>query len=277
MTRPRESEFPARRRWFEPAIVAGLALAVRLAYVLQIRGTPLTDVLLIDSATYQRFARLILAGQFRGEEVYSMNPLYPYFVAGVQRFVGDSVMPVLLIQAVLGALAAALIFELGRRSFDRGTAWIAGVVAALYAPYVFYAGALLTPALIETLTLVSLVLLAAWRTSRRAGWLLGAGLSIGLAALGRGNGFLMVAFAPFFFRVECKSWRAALRPWAILAAPALLLAGLATARNVAVEGRMVPISANYAAFYLGHYPKATGLYAMPDFVESATSRARSPA
>ena len=130
-----------RRGWLEPSIVAGVALAVRLAYVLQIRGTPLTDVLLIDSATYQRFARLILASRFHGEEVYSMNPLYPYFVAGIQRLAGDGVVPVLLVQAALGALAAALIFELGRRLFDCSTAWIAGLVAALYAPYVFYAGA----------------------------------------------------------------------------------------------------------------------------------------
>ena len=33
------------------------ALLVRLAYLFQIRGTPLTDVLLVDSDTYDRFAR----------------------------------------------------------------------------------------------------------------------------------------------------------------------------------------------------------------------------
>jgi hypothetical protein len=37
-------------------LVALLALFVRLAYVLEIHGTPLTQLLVLDSDTYDRFA-----------------------------------------------------------------------------------------------------------------------------------------------------------------------------------------------------------------------------
>jgi tetratricopeptide (TPR) repeat protein len=250
-------------------IIFAVALAVRLAYLLQVRGTPVTDVLLIDSDTYDRFARLILAGRFHGEEVYSMNLLYPHFLAGLYALTGGAVFPVLVVQAVLSALNAGFIFLLGRRFFDARTAWVAGLAAAFYAPYVFYAGALLTPTLIESCGLLALLALAAWRTSPRARLLVVAGLCTGLAALGRGSGMLFVPLALPFFRIECGSWRGATRGWAVFATGALALTGLATLRNAGVEGRFVPISANYAAFYLGHHSGANGLYTMPDFVSTA--------
>ena len=194
-----------------------LALAVRLAYVFDIRGTPITDLLLIDSDTYDRFARMILAGRFHGEEIYSMNLLYPYFLAAVYALLGAAPWHALVVQAVLSALNAALIFALGRRFFDEPTAWVAGLVATIYAPYVFYAGALLTPTLIDLCMLVALLALAAWMSCRRAAWLLSSGIAAGLAALGRGSGILFVVLVVPAFRAATGSWRAATRAWAIFA------------------------------------------------------------
>src|SRR5262249_20209406 len=133
--------------------------------------------------------------------------------------------------------------------------------------YVFFTGSLLTPTLVDTCGLAALLALAAWRTDRRGARLAVAGVAVGLVALGRGNALLFVALAPLFFRVETGAWRLAWRPWLGFAAVALALPVLATARNVAVEGRVVPISANYAAFYIGHFPKANGLYASPELAQ----------
>ena len=111
-------------------IVMLVALAVRLAYLTQIQGTPITDVLLIDANTYDAFARRILAGTFRGEDIYAMNPLYPYALAGLYALLGGAMSAALIAQAVLGAFNAGLVFALGRRMMGEPTAWLAGLAPA---------------------------------------------------------------------------------------------------------------------------------------------------
>jgi hypothetical protein len=93
------------------------ALAVRLLYLWSIRGTPLVDILLIDSETYHRLARSILGGTFRGEEVYAMNPLYPYFLAGVYAMGGGAKLLAYAVQAGLDAASCATIAWIGIRLF----------------------------------------------------------------------------------------------------------------------------------------------------------------
>lgn len=246
-----------------------VALGLRVLHLFQIRGTPITELLLIDSETYHRFAGLILRGEFRGESVYSMNVLYPWFLAGVYRLFGENPDAARLVQAGLGAVNAALVLALARRWFDRPTACVAGLLAAIYPPSIFYSGTLLTPVLIETFCLLTLLALAAWTRQQRSALLVLAGLSLGLAALGRGNSILLVPLSLFFFRHKTGEWRRALRPWSAFALATLSLLGLVSARNFAVERQFVPISANYAAFYIGHHPGATGLYVMPGFVTTA--------
>ena len=242
-----------------------VALAIRVAYVLEIRGTPLVQLLLIDSETYDRFARLILAGRFHGEEVSSMNLLYPYLLAAFYAVAGAVPWHALVVQAALSAANAALIFVLGRRFFDEPTAWVAGAAAALYAPYVFYSGALLTPTSIDTCVLLALGALAMALRGGGAGWLLASGLATGLSALGRGSGILFAPLALVPLRTAAPSWRVALRRWVILALGALGVVGAVTLRNAIAERGFVPIAANYAAFYLGHHEGSNGLYAMHGF------------
>lgn len=260
---------PAMHRSGGPFAVFLLALALRIAYLLQIRHTPVADLLLIDSDTYHRFAGLILRGEFHGESVYSMNVLYPWFLAGIYRVFGESPDAVRWIQAGLGALNAAMVFVLTTRWFSRPAAWLAGLLAAIYPPSIFYAGALLTPVLIETFCLGVLLALAAWTARRPLRWLVVAGICLGFASLGRGNSILLVPLSLIFFRAAAGRWRHALRPWGAFAAAALSLLALASARNYVVERQFVPVSANYAAFYIGHHPRATGLYVMPEFVDTA--------
>ena len=259
-------------KWVICASAFLVALVVRLGYVLSLRGTPLTDVLLIDSETYDRLARLILAGKFHGEEAYAMNPLYPYFLAGVYGVSGGSHLAVLVVQAVLDAGSCAMIAWLGCTFFGRGTGMLAGVCAAFYGPLVFYCGALLTPTLILFLVLVGLVLLARWRTLRSSRWCFWAGVFLGLAALGRGSNALLAVLSLGFFRIETGRWRRVVKPWGLVLVGAGLVIGAMGVRDRIVEGHVVPVSANVAAFYVGHNPEATGLYQMPSFTSGAAFR-----
>jgi tetratricopeptide (TPR) repeat protein len=252
------------------ALIFAFAAALRFVYLSEITGTPLTEVLLIDSETYDRFARRILDGTFHGEDVYSMNPLYPYFLAGLYRAFSPSMSVALVVQALLSALTAVMVYRIGERVFGRAVGILSGVVAAAYGPSIFYGGALLTPTLIDFLCTGMLLLLLRFERTRHLRDSLAAGLLLGLAGLARGNSFLFVPLSLPFFRIASGTWRSALKGWSAFAAGAIALLGAVTARNYVVEGEIVPISANYAAFYIGHNPDANGLYTMPSFVESAS-------
>ncbi|MBN1825078.1 MAG: glycosyltransferase family 39 protein [Candidatus Eisenbacteria bacterium] len=245
-----------------------LGLAARLVYLWEIRGGPIADVLLIDSETYDRFARMILEGRFRGEAIYSMNPLYPWYLAAVYK-VGGGPEAARVVQAVLGALNAVLLARIGAPLFGRAAGIAAGAALALYGPAVFYAGALLTPVLIETAFLAALLALTAWGERGRPVHAALAGLAVGIAALGRGNAALYVPVALAFFLARGGGRRRALAHWALFAAVAAAPPLLVTARNALVEGRFVPIAANYAAFYIGHNADARGLYQPTEYATSA--------
>lgn len=58
-----------------------LALVLRAAYAVQASGTPLAEVLLLDSEFYDRQALSLLDGKGWTEGVFFMNPLYPYLLA----------------------------------------------------------------------------------------------------------------------------------------------------------------------------------------------------
>jgi 4-amino-4-deoxy-L-arabinose transferase-like glycosyltransferase/Flp pilus assembly protein TadD len=244
-----------------------LALAVRLFYLWQIRETPLTEILLIDSETYDRLAKLILSGEYRGEQTYAVNFLYPWFLAAIYA-VGKT-GTILIVQAVLDSLSCVIVYWLGCRLFSRPVGVLAGVVMALYGPLVFYTGALLTPTLITFLGLVAVSLLVKYNDTPRWPLVFAAGIVIGLATLTRGNNILLLVAGAIYLAVSLGSWRRTVRPAAVMTLGALLIVSVVTVRNYTVEGRMVPVSANYAALYVGHNPEATGLYAMPSFTEGA--------
>ena len=249
-------------------VVFGLALLFRAVYLVEIRGTPLVQMLLIDSTTYDRFAHMILEGRFRGEEVYSMNILYPWFLALIYKIAWGK-GAVLCLQALIDSCSCVMIARLGRRHFNGRVGLWSGIVAALYGPFIFYSGALLTPTLIHFFCLATLLLLARYADAPAWPVAFAAGLTLGLASIGRGNSILLVPLALASFPLIAGDRARGLRHWGAFAVGAAILLVLVTFRNYFVEKEFVPVSANYAAFYIGHNEKGNGLYTLPDFVASA--------
>jgi dolichyl-phosphate-mannose-protein mannosyltransferase len=129
-----------------------------------------------------------------GTAAYYQDPLYAYLLGASYRLLGPRVEPVLLAQAAMGLAIAALAFALGWMLDGRWTALGAGLMAALYAPLVFYEGTLLRGVL---QALLSLALVAAaqqaLRSRRPGGWWLAAGLAGGLLGMTHSTGLLLVA------------------------------------------------------------------------------------
>jgi tetratricopeptide (TPR) repeat protein len=188
--RRRAARWPVARwraaRWLLPAVFA-LALAFRLAFVYEIRDLPTLHQLVMDAQRYDALARDILDHGWRPREPFYQAPLYPYLLAAVYAVAGRSPAAVRLLQALAGALTAVLAaVAAGRLCRRTGTAAaaVAGALAALYAPAVFYTPLLLKTVPVLLLESAALVLLlppgGRRLTAARA---LAAGCALGGAAL----------------------------------------------------------------------------------------------
>jgi 4-amino-4-deoxy-L-arabinose transferase-like glycosyltransferase len=105
-----------------------------------------------DALIYQGLARDILSGKAYGYGSHSecvaatffIAPLYPFFLAGVYKLLGQSNQVVLVIQAILGALTALLVAVMAGKLFGRKALFMAGLLAATHPYLVTQTGELLT-------------------------------------------------------------------------------------------------------------------------------------
>lgn len=184
--------FALRRRRL--AYLFAFAFAIRLAHILLIRTNPFFEHPPVDAGFYVHWARGLSRFGFLGQDVYYQAPLYPYFLASIYKLIGFDFLFPRLLQAVIDAGSCILIYVLARRVGGDRVGWIAGIIAALYGPLIFFQGMLLKTTLslflIEA-TLVSLIGLPKGRSPLR--WL-ASGLLLGLSCLARPNILLVLPF-----------------------------------------------------------------------------------
>jgi tetratricopeptide (TPR) repeat protein len=303
---PTASGGPLEARRLETRLLLGvfvLALAVRLAYAFEIRQLPTLHQLVMDARRYDALAREILDHGWRPREAFYQAPLYPYLLAAVYAVSGRSLAAVRLVQALLGSLTAVLAaVAAGRLWLDADrrraavAAAIAGGLAALYAPAVFYTPLLLktVPALFLESAALALLLPPAGRALSAARGL-AAGCALGAAALLQETLLPLAAVAALFVfatsngarvggagadglrshrpRVDGAgrdraagaegglAGRGARAAMALLAGAALALAPAALLNYAAGGEFLITSSQGGMNFYIGNARGATGTYA----------------
>src|SRR5256885_14097850 len=70
--------------WFLAAVLL-LAAGLRVGYLVELRGTPWWDRLVVDPEDYDAWARQIAAGDWLGGRAFYMDPLYPYVLGAPYR------------------------------------------------------------------------------------------------------------------------------------------------------------------------------------------------
>jgi 4-amino-4-deoxy-L-arabinose transferase-like glycosyltransferase len=260
----------ASRRRFALAALFLAAFALRAAYVVAVFDDPIRYPVL-DAHAYHEWALRILAGDWLGSDVYYQDPLYPFFLAGLYALFGPGTLAVALAQAALGAGTVSLLAALGWRLFGAGPALTAGVLAALYAPALYYEALLLkAPLLLFLFTALAFALVRAAESAHPGRWLV-SGLWLGLAALTRGNALLFLPGLWLWLACERRFSVGERARAAALATVGVLLVLLPVGlRNYAVAGDLVWINSQGGQnFYIGNVrSNRSGIYQAPPFLRA---------
>lgn len=253
-------------RFLRPALlVFGLALAIRLIHVWQLRRSPFFEVLLGDGHGYDEWARRIAAGDWIGSEVFYQAPLYPYFLGTIYATLGHSLVAVRVIQAVLGAGSCAFLALAAARLFSRTVGLTAGIALAIYAPAIFF-DSLIQKSVLDLL----FITLSIWLISRLVdspgswhAWL-GTGLAMGGMSLTRENALVFIAVIvgwALLRPLTHASMGLRIRSIGALALGLAIVLLPVAIRNYAVGGGFYLTTSQFGPnFFIGNNPLADGTY-----------------
>ncbi len=258
---------PGRSRWLLIGVFL-LAFGLRAGYVLTLPDT----LRFADARKYRLIARSLRAGRGfaeSGRRHASRAPGYPLFLALVPGGAEGSLLPVRLVQGLIGAAACILLWALARRLFDARVGLVAAAMAAVYPFHIFLAGCALSEVIFMFLLIATALALDHVGTRperpgenssarRRFLWAGAAGLLVGLATLTRSSLLLLPLFLlPF--------WLIAIPRRGVLARWALVICGMALAvspwvwRNHRLFGRFIPTTLQVGeSLYEANNPNADG-------------------
>jgi tetratricopeptide (TPR) repeat protein len=278
-------------------VIFFLALALRLLYLYSISDNIFFRELVVDQASYDRWAMKIASGQWLGHEPFYQDPLYPYFLGLSYRLFGRRLALVYLVQVVLSSLCVLPLYGIGRRLFnDPRVGLLAALFWATYKVAFFFEGQIEKTGPGLAIVIIFLWLLLLVRDRPRILYALLAGLLGSLLCLFRGNFLAVIPF--LFIWLAWSLWRSVGRPaWKPLAVFGLACAvgpGATAVRNYAVSGELVLTTAQGGInFFVGNFREnfwgagkdpdfahRTPLWEQSDFAKEAkrrTGRDLSPA
>jgi len=251
------TESASRRKFYITAsCIFGIALALRLIYLVHLKRLPFFDHPIMDASYHDTWARDILSGKTAGYEPFFRAPLYPYFLALVYAVSKGSYVVPRIAQFILGGLTSVLTFSLACKYFGRRAGLVAGLLCATYPVLIYFDGELLTETLFIFLSMLGLVLVEIAR-QRQAGlfWLAG-GLAFGLALVTRPN---VALFLPFAIAGAAVFSRRKLMASLLLAAGIIIPLAPVTIHNYAVSDEFIPLVWQSGInFYLGNNAASNG-------------------
>lgn len=255
--------------------VLSVAVLFRAVYFFELLDSPFFRHPVLDADYYYNWARQLAAGGFRSSGDFSGNPLYPYFLAFLIRFLRAGPALIRVIQYLLGVFTCLLLYSGGRRLFGRPAALAAALLYAVLPLAVFYEGWLISASL-EAFLLTALfaVLLAAGGRGRGA-WF-GAGLLAGLSLLARPSLVPAGAAAWIVFGSRGSGPKKRAAGFLLFAGGLILPLLPFTLQHYARQGEVVFISSHGGEnFYIGNNPRAFGLGQMPEFARGIPELQRS--
>jgi len=249
-------------------LIALIALAVRVAYIVEVRAHPLMTTTTGDPQVYDLRALEIAGGQWAADDVFfHSSPIYPYILGVIYAIFGQSYTAVRIIQSLFGVGSCLLLWSITRTLFGPKQGLIAGVIAALYAPFIFFDAEILMITYVIFFALLSVWLLLRCRSQGKLWPALAAGAAIGVSALGKPNMLLFTPVAAvwiwWLFR---RSERAqeTLRTVALIIIGTVVVIAPMTIMNAVIADDFVLTSSNGGInFWIGNNHGADGTFLVP--------------
>jgi 4-amino-4-deoxy-L-arabinose transferase-like glycosyltransferase len=246
------------------ALFVGSAV-LRAVVTIQLSHLATFHSLVEDAAEFQSWALRLAAGAWVPDQPFYLAPLYPYFLAALYALFGSSLEVARMAQILLGSASVLILAAVAWNLGGRRCGYLGGVIAAAYAPFLFYAPLLLKPTLL--IFVESLFVLSALVAAKRSRPILFAvsGLCLGLTVHLRGNMLALVPFALLWVLLATGRRRAALGSRAAAAAALLLGLGVAllpvALLNYQASGELILTSSQSGLnFFIGNSRDASGLY-----------------
>lgn len=246
------------------------ALLVRLIYVLFFAGAYLYPDSQDWIATALRLVQLHTYGDCW------RPPLYPFFLAGIYFFCGESLLAVRIFQSVLGALTCLLLYFTGRTVFNRKVGFICSILALLYPYFIYYTGDILAETILTFLLSASIASIAWFQREpdfRRAGL---TGLCLGLTALCKPVilPFVVVVLCWMIFRLRHQCLRA-LQTSLLTGTVTLLVILPWTIRNYIYYHEFILVSTGGLALWMSYNPYTERLEQVPELLSTADQNSHS--
>lgn len=258
-------------------IICFLVFVVSAAYAFYFRIEPA-----VDARTYDQIATNLIAGNGyridknlpfdKDEAIAYQGPLYAYFLAAIYFVFGHHWEAAWLIQALLRALSALLIFLICKKLFGEGEyrriGHIAAILFGFYPDLIEIGAMLLTETFFIFLSLTTVYLFARYYEKFSPTALILLGLFFGLAILTRSTiGLFLLPFLFYFLKRKQIGYAIlliflvalVLTPWAI--------------RNYRVYHEFLPTMANGGySLHAGNYVGASGEGGVPPNHQEIISR-----
>ncbi len=249
-------------------LIVALAVIVRVAYMAEIHDHPLMTTTTGDPRVYDLRAMEIAGGQWLSDDVFfHSSPVYPYILGFIYRFFGHNYTAVRVVQSLFGIGGCLLVFSIAARLFGKHEGLVAGVIAALYAPFVFFDFEILMITYVLFFSMLAVRLLMAYREKPKQWLALASGAAVGVSALGKPNVLLFVPAALFWLWWALRRTEIASRVWrsaAVFVVGAIVVVAPMTISNYVAAGDFVLTSSNGGInFWIGNNDQADGTFLVP--------------
>lgn len=203
------SPLPARVRDGRGSDSALLIVAIVLvALAVRAIAWHRTGVMFNDGPTFIGLARLIELGHWDAVFAHPFHPLYPAAIALVHMLCDDWETAAVVVSALSGAVASAVLFALLRLSFDLRIAYIGALLLAFHPHAVSNSADVQSDGLYLLLFLTAVTALWLACVRRRSGWAFAAGASAGLAYWVRpeGLGVALIGVVIGAIQIALRRW-----------------------------------------------------------------------
>lgn len=221
-----------------------------------------------DSGTYYTHLIRLLEGSWPNDAFY-FSPLYPYFLWALHGLFqyspeGNTAIPT-LIQVFMVTLTVAMTYQIGRRLFSKKVALSTMVMLAFFQPLLFYTVIFETAVILMFMLTTAFYFLLQYQQRQQRGFIILAGLCLGIAAVGRQSNLVVMVAATLWLILHKPLRRRLAIDLPVFYLVIMLVMAPAVIYNSLERGTFVAgvITDGLINYTMGNAPHSPGTYFKP--------------